>query len=165
MTSGGEVQELHTELRAWAAGMYTTEAAVELLIRGFEGRFAAAGNPWITENENGAHWVNFENLPAQTGALSSGERAYLHIAAAIGLGGTDGPTVNSATPSPRSAASSSSSSWPASPMRVAATTTATWPSTTSPATPPSSRSTACIRGREFGTKIRARTRRGIRARD
>lgn len=42
--------------------------------------------------KNGGHWVNFETLPEQTGALSSGERAYLHIAASIGLG--DGPTVN-----------------------------------------------------------------------
>lgn len=94
MTGRGGAEELHTDLRAWAAGMYTTEAAVELLIRGFDGRFAAAGNSWITKNENGGHWVNFETLPAQTGALSSGERAYLHIAASIGLGGTDGPTVN-----------------------------------------------------------------------
>lgn len=74
--------------------MYTTEAAVELLIRGFNGRFAAAGNPWIIDNENGGHWVNFQTLPEHTGALSSGERAYLHIAASIGLGGSDGPTVN-----------------------------------------------------------------------
>lgn len=49
---------------------------------------------WIIDNENGGHWVDFETLPEQTGALSSGERAYLHIAVSIGLCGTDGPTVN-----------------------------------------------------------------------
>ena len=94
MIRGGEAKELHTDLRAWAAGMYATEAAVELLIRGFNGRFAATGNPWITENANGGHWVNFQTLPEQTGTLSSGERAYLHIAASVGLGGTYGPAVN-----------------------------------------------------------------------
>lgn len=94
MTSGGEVEQMHNDLRAWANGMHTTEAAVELLIRGFNGRFAAAGNPWIVNNENGGYWVDFQSLPEHTGVLSSGERAYLHIAASIGLGGNDGPTVN-----------------------------------------------------------------------
>ena len=45
MTGRGEAEELHTDSRVWAAGMYTTEAAVELLIRGFNGRYAAIGNP------------------------------------------------------------------------------------------------------------------------
>ena len=94
MTGRGEADELHADLRAWAKGMYTTEAAVELLIRGFDGRFAAAGNPWIIDNDNGGHWVDFQTVPEQTGALSTGERAYVHIAASIGLGGSDGPTVN-----------------------------------------------------------------------
>jgi len=35
------------DLRAWARGMYTTEAATELLLRAFGGKFAAPGNPWI----------------------------------------------------------------------------------------------------------------------
>lgn len=73
--------------------MHTTAAAVELLIRGSNGPFADSGNPWIEPNDTGGHWINFETMPEQTGALSSGERTYLHIAAFIGLGGTDGPTV------------------------------------------------------------------------
>ena len=61
------------DLRAWAHGMYTTEAAVELLIRGFDGRFAAAGNPWIEPNGHGGYWVNLNAIPGNIGALSSGD--------------------------------------------------------------------------------------------
>lgn len=35
------------DLRRWAKGTYTTEAATELLLRAFNGRFAEPGNPWI----------------------------------------------------------------------------------------------------------------------
>ncbi len=36
-----------TALREWARGMFTTEAATELLIGSFRGRFAAVGYPWV----------------------------------------------------------------------------------------------------------------------
>lgn len=81
------------DLRAWAHGIYTTEAAVELLIRGFHGRFAEVGNPWIEPNDHGGFWVNMEAIPGNVGALSSGERAYMLIAASIGLGGADGDNL------------------------------------------------------------------------
>lgn len=81
------------DLRAWAKGMYTTEAAVELLIRGFNGRFADVGYPWIQLNDQGGYWVDLEAIPGNVGVLSSGERAYLLIAASIGLGGSDGDSV------------------------------------------------------------------------
>ncbi len=45
-------------LRAWAKGMYTTEAAAELLIRGFGGRFAQTAYPWIHQGEGGGYWID-----------------------------------------------------------------------------------------------------------
>jgi len=80
---------IHEDLRAWAKGMHTTAAAVELLIRGFGGRFAASGNPWIPwiqPREHIGHWVDLAAIPGNIGELSSGERAYLLITASIGLG-------------------------------------------------------------------------------
>ncbi len=85
---------IHQDLRAWAEGVHTSEAAVELLIRGFGGRFAAPGNPWIQPREHIGHWADLEAIPGNIGALSGGERAYLLITASIGLGGTDGPVIN-----------------------------------------------------------------------
>lgn len=81
------------DLRAWAKGVYTTEAAVELLVRGFNGGFADAGYPWIRLNDHGGWRVDSAPIPANVGALSSGERAYLLIAASIGSGGSDGDSV------------------------------------------------------------------------
>jgi len=82
------------DLRAWAKGIHTSSAAVELLIRGFDGRFAAPGNPWIQPREHIGHWADLEAIPGNIGALSNGERAYLLITASIGLGGSDGPAIN-----------------------------------------------------------------------
>lgn len=53
------------DLRAWAKGMYTIEAATELLIRGFGGKFSAPGNPWVhTSSETQgpgqvSAWIDF----------------------------------------------------------------------------------------------------------
>ena len=71
-------------LREWARGMFTTEAATELLIRSFQGRFAAAGNPWVLTGDDHGLWLDFDAIPSLVGALSSGERAVLLIAASIG---------------------------------------------------------------------------------
>lgn len=74
----------HDELRDWAKGRYTTEAATELLIRAFDGRFARAGSPWIeTSQEYGNSWINFEAIPDTVGGVSGGERRFLLIAASI----------------------------------------------------------------------------------
>lgn len=57
------------QLRAWAAGMYHTEAAVELLIRGMGGRFARPENRWIIKEAGTRgsleprYWVDFEAIP------------------------------------------------------------------------------------------------------
>jgi len=85
---------INQNLRAWAKGVHTTGAAVELLIRGFGGRFAAPDNPWIQPREHIGHWADLKAIPGNIGALSSGERAYLLITASIGLGGSDGPAIN-----------------------------------------------------------------------
>ncbi len=81
----------HAALRAWAKSTYPTEAATELLIRGFHGRFARPGHPWIVTaapkrpgHHGPATWINFQAISDGTGALSSGERAFLLIAASIG---------------------------------------------------------------------------------
>jgi hypothetical protein len=72
-------------LRAWAKGVYPIEAGVELLVRGFDGRFAEPGNPWIQhEDAAGRWWVNFPLIVDRIGVLSGGERRYLLIAASLG---------------------------------------------------------------------------------
>ena len=85
-----DVDQHHAQLRAWAKGLYGLEAATELLIRGFNGRFADPGCPWVHPTESG-HWIDFDSIPALTGALSGGERRFLQIVAALDDGVT---TVN-----------------------------------------------------------------------
>lgn len=72
------------DLRAWAQGMYTYEAATELLLRAFKGNFAAAGQPWIrTDEHTGKPWIDFDAIPGNIGGASSGERSVLLLAASI----------------------------------------------------------------------------------
>ncbi|WP_420181235.1 hypothetical protein [Paenarthrobacter sp. TA1.8] len=77
------------DLRRWAKGMYGLEAATELLIRAFNGNFAAPGNPWVhtsTEPQGPGQlnaWIDFESIPDETGALSGGERRFLLLAASL----------------------------------------------------------------------------------
>lgn len=80
--------EHHEGLRAWAKGVHTTEAATELLIRAFRGRFAQPGNRWI-ETDNSQPWVDFEAIEDNLGGLSGGERRFLLLAASLGDGGVD----------------------------------------------------------------------------
>lgn len=77
------------DLRAWARGSYTTEAATELLLKAFGGRFAAPGNPWVhtaRTSEEGYQenaWIDFASIPDEAGALSGGERRFLLLAASL----------------------------------------------------------------------------------
>lgn len=77
------------DLRAWARGMYTTEAATELLLKAFGGKFAAPGNPWVhtsTEPEGPGQvraWIDFAAIPEEVGPLSGGERRFLMLAASL----------------------------------------------------------------------------------
>jgi len=60
------------DILTWAEGMYTTEAAVELLIRGFNGRFADVGYPWIQLNAKGGYWLDLEAIPPPSGCCPVG---------------------------------------------------------------------------------------------
>jgi hypothetical protein len=69
--------------------MYTTEAATELLLKAFGGKFAAPGNPWVhtsTEPEGPNQvraWIDFAAIPEEVGPLSGGERRFLMLAASL----------------------------------------------------------------------------------
>ncbi|GGU37490.1 hypothetical protein [Nocardioides albus] len=73
--------EIADLLRSWASGMYTYEAAAELLIRFNHGRLLAG--PWV-EWDDGCrrYWFNTD-LVRHSAYLSSGECRVLMIAAAI----------------------------------------------------------------------------------
>lgn len=74
----------HDELRQWAKGGYTCEAATELLIRGFNGRFTSPAWPWITpDGDHADPWIDFEAIPDNIGMLSGGEQRFLLITASI----------------------------------------------------------------------------------
>jgi hypothetical protein len=69
--------------------MYPTEAATELLLKAFGGKFAAPGNPWVhtsTEPEGPGQvraWIDFAAIPEEVGPLSGGERRFLMLAASL----------------------------------------------------------------------------------
>jgi hypothetical protein len=72
------------ELRAWAKGNYAYEAATELLLRGFRGRFAAPGNPWIGKDDfNAKPYIDFASIPEHAGGVSGGEWRFLSIVASL----------------------------------------------------------------------------------
>lgn len=75
-------------LRAWAQGLYPLEAAVELVVRCFAGRFATPGNPWIQPCERpGWWWLDTAQITDATLAgLSGGEQRVLRIAASLAAG-------------------------------------------------------------------------------
>ena len=75
--------DAHEQLRAWARGVYPSEAATELLTRAFNGRFAEPGWPWIHSTAHD-HWIDFSTIPRQIAGLSGGEQRFLRIAASIG---------------------------------------------------------------------------------
>lgn len=78
----------HAGLRAWAKGLYPLEAAVELLVRAFDGRFATPGNPWIQPcDQPGWWWLDTHELVDDNlGGVSGGERRLLLIAASLAGG-------------------------------------------------------------------------------
>lgn len=85
MTSA--TSNLPDQLRAWAKGSYPLEAAVELLVRAFGGRFADAGNPWIKEAGGDRSWLDADAITDKAiGGLSGGERRLLRIARSMAGG-------------------------------------------------------------------------------
>jgi hypothetical protein len=91
--------ELHAALRAWAKGIYPTEAATELLIRSGA---ATTGDPWIQPGDDpGWWWVDFEALAHALNEgthHSGGERRILSIAASLGGHSPDGFRLGDALP-------------------------------------------------------------------
>ncbi len=78
----------HAGLRSWAKGLYPLEAAVEILVRAFGGRFAAPGQPWIQPcDQPGWWWLDVTMLvDDQIGHLSGGEQRVLRIVASLAGG-------------------------------------------------------------------------------
>ena len=74
-------------LRSWAAGMYETEAAVELLLRVSAGRFASPGCPWVQQSKAGVVWLDAERMTGRIGHLSGGEQRVLAVVQALATGG------------------------------------------------------------------------------
>lgn len=74
---------INEALRAWACGIYPTEAGVELLIR--SGPSVYEGAPWITRDGDIA-WIDVDELLRESGTWSGGERRMVRIAASL-LGG------------------------------------------------------------------------------
>ena len=75
--------DVDDRLRAWARGCLPLTAAVELLIRSFDGRFAVASQPWIRVEPTGAVWLDDQHLTASLGGLSGGERQVHSVVAAL----------------------------------------------------------------------------------
>jgi hypothetical protein len=84
------------EIREWAQGSHPVEAATELLLRAFGGRFAEPGLPWVRQDHRRA-WVDFDAITDDaTGVYSGGERRLLAIVAS--LGGNQPVNLNEALP-------------------------------------------------------------------
>ncbi|MFC4225402.1 hypothetical protein [Lysinibacter cavernae] len=75
--------ELHDELRSWAQGMTTLQAATELLI---QAGFVSHDSEWVKQEPEGRSWIDFQAIPDLIGGKSGGEQRLLRIAASIGDG-------------------------------------------------------------------------------
>ena len=95
-----DVEEHHAQLRAWAKGIHGLEAATELLIRGFDGRFADPGCPWVHPTESG-HWVDFDSIPA---LMPPSANTRVLAAAATRCSRGEGPGIPAQRPVRRSSA-------------------------------------------------------------
>ncbi len=77
--------EAASQLRAWAKGIYPTEAGVELLVR--HGRIVYEAAPWVRRADDGsAAWIDPTSLLEDAGPLSGSEQRVVAIAASL-LGG------------------------------------------------------------------------------
>jgi hypothetical protein len=85
-TSGATKGEIAAELRNWARGCHSTEAAAELLIRARGGRFLEPGQPWLRTDDRGITWLDAEVIARYADAVSSGERHILALVEALALG-------------------------------------------------------------------------------
>lgn len=77
-------EQLEQGLRAWARGITSVVAGVELLIRHERAVYPRA--PWIREYDNGLSEIDTDRLLEETGAHSAGEQRIFKIAASL-IGG------------------------------------------------------------------------------
>ena len=71
-------------LRSWARGSYAEEAAVELLVRAFGGRFARDGAPWVRATGRPDFFtLDPDQIDRFSGGLSGGERRLLAVVGAL----------------------------------------------------------------------------------
>src|SRR5215218_7283400 len=73
------------ELRNWAQGCHSTEAAVELF-RARGGRFVDPGQPWLRIDNRGVTWLDAQLTGQYSIAVSSGERHILALVEALAVG-------------------------------------------------------------------------------
>ncbi len=85
-TTSEAISGIAAELRTWARGCYSTEAAVELLIRARGGRFVESVQPWLRTDDRGITWLDAEVIARYAAAVSSGERHILTLVEALALG-------------------------------------------------------------------------------
>ena len=78
----------HDRQRAWARGSLPEDAAVELLIRGFDGRFANQGKPWVFADGT-ATGIGWKEIPEWIRGLSGGERRFMLLTASLAGGEPD----------------------------------------------------------------------------
>lgn len=71
-----------TRLRQWAAGLLPAQAAVELVLRAFGGRFADPGLPWV-RLDGDVTWLDPDSLRDHAAVLSGGERRLLFVVASL----------------------------------------------------------------------------------
>jgi len=77
------MSDIESRVRAWAHGLYPTEAGVELLIR--QGKAIREGAPWLIPHADLVS-IDVGRLLEAAGAWSGGERRVVAIAASL-LGG------------------------------------------------------------------------------
>jgi len=83
----GTPQSAADDLRAWASGWLSLEAAVEVLIRSVDGRFTQPSNPWILQDRpDRPFWLDAAAIGPNSGSLSDGERRVLAVVEALALG-------------------------------------------------------------------------------
>jgi hypothetical protein len=75
-TSAADGGGIAADLRTWARGSYSTEAAVELLIRARSGRFVEPGQPWLSTDDRGITWLDAQVVRQYAHAVSPGERQH-----------------------------------------------------------------------------------------
>jgi hypothetical protein len=85
-TSAANDGGIAAELRSWARGCYSTEAAVELLIRARCSRFVDQGQPWLRTDDRGITWLDAQLIGRYSNAVSSGERHILALVEALAVG-------------------------------------------------------------------------------